>query len=408
MLKQIVGQSMPTVNAVTIARTAERANKLVRLVDGAIIKEAGLPITLASAMVVEVEHQADLVLLLHELSRDPSAVVIFGYPKQMPPGVVFGLLSKKALCRARGWPEAWASAPDQLHRFHGPHEVNGIACFCRLKENFVQSAWVLVEHDHVADQPEVLTYADAPSWWSAMGDLWEVFRTAGVVLWPSSSGRILRDGAPFKRSGFHAAIQVKDPSDAARFGKALLLRGFATAHSFMRPVFSSSDSTQLYSRPWAIFDPTTFSPERVIFEGRPTLEGDGLALAPLKPRIIVGGVVDTAALATPRGQQAERIARASGMRLHRSGPAWYLQDDTSLRLDTMVTTQAGVMSIGAFWISCHTRLRAQAVFRPESTSWAAYLARHDDGSPFLFDVGLQCKFIVSRESKLAFLGRWVA
>jgi len=408
MQEQILGHDVTTVNYITIVRAPDRANKLVRLVDGKVTKDAGAPITIASAMVVEIHHQADLVMLLHELSRDPTAVVIFGHP-DMPSGVVFGLLSKKALCRAHGWSEAWAGDPAMAPRFPGPHAINGVTCWCRLKENFTQSSWVLVEHDHVQGQPDQLTFTDAPAWWSAMGDLWPGFRSAGVVLWPSSSGRILLNGEPLKRAGFHAAIQVQDPSDVDRFGKALLLHGFMTGHSFMRPVFSSSDGGQLYSRPWAIFDPTTFSSERLIFEGQPTLHGSGLALASLKPRIIPGGLVDTSALPSPRGQQAERIARASGMRMHRTGgPSWYLTDDTSLRLDTMVTTEAGVMSVGAFWISHHQRLRCQAVFRPESTSWAAYLGRHADGSPFLFDVGLRCKYSVSRESKLEFLGRWVA
>jgi hypothetical protein len=54
----------------------------------------------------------------------------------------------------------------------------------------------------------------------------------------------------------------------------------------MRPLYSKDDPDKIVGqRQWSIFDPTTFSRERLVYEGAPTLEGEGLTLAP--PRIEV-------------------------------------------------------------------------------------------------------------------------
>ena len=45
------------------------------------------------------------------------------------------------------------------------------------------------------------------------------------------------------------------------------------------------------------------------------------------------------------------------------------------------------------------KLRCQAVFRPDSSSWAAFLNTHDDGTPFLYDVGCQIKFTLSASER---------
>jgi hypothetical protein len=45
------------------------------------------------------------------------------------------------------------------------------------------------------------------------------------------------------------------------------------------------------------------------------------------------------------------------------------------------------MTVKEFWASKEKKVRCQAVFRPESTSWAAFLKKNDDGMPYLFDCG---------------------
>lgn len=399
MTGNILGPAASAVNCVTVVRTAERANKLVRHVRGEITKQAGIPVSAGQAVVVEVSHAADLMLLLHEVSADPNMVLIFGAPA-MPANTPFLLVSKRTLCRLKGWPEGDADDPTKAGKFTGMKVVGDVVYWCRVKANFRPSRWVLLDHDQVEGQPAELSYSSAEQWWQTMQELWPGFESAAVVLWPSSSGRILLDGRPLKQTGFHGAVQVVDPQDANRFGKALLMRGFTTGHSFMRPIGGGG------RRHWSIFDPSTFSPERVVFEGRPTLQGEGLTLAPFRLRHLGGGLLDTRQLATPSGQEAQHIARMAGLQLRRDAHGrttdWLLHDDGSLRLNTMIQTKLGPMTVGEFWISRHQRLRCQTPFRPESVSWAAHLGRHRDNSPFLHDVGLGCKYTLSRGALLEF------
>ena len=55
----------------------------------------------------------------------------------------------------------------------------------------------------------------------------------------------------------------------------------------MRPLYSKENPDQVVGqRQWSIFDPTTFSRERLAYEGAPTVEGNGLTLAPIKIEVI--------------------------------------------------------------------------------------------------------------------------
>jgi len=56
----------------------------------------------------------------------------------------------------------------------------------------------------------------------------------------------------------------------------------------MREIYSKTTGQVVGHRPWTIFDPSTFSPERLLFEGKPVVEGKGLAVLPATFQIIGG------------------------------------------------------------------------------------------------------------------------
>ena len=104
---------------------------------------------------------------------------------------------------------------------------------------------------------------------------------------PSSTGRVLVDGEPMAASGRHYYVQVLDGSDLERFGATLLQRSFLQGFGFMRPLYSRNDHEDLVGhRQWSIFDPTTFSRERLVYEGAPTVEGKGLELASVRIEVL--------------------------------------------------------------------------------------------------------------------------
>ena len=52
------------------------------------------------------------------------------------------------------------------------------------------------------------------------------------------------------------------------------------------------------------------------------------------------------------------------------------------------------MTLREYWLNGHRKLRCQAPFRLDSSSMAAFIDRHSDGVPFVYDVGLQLKYIL--------------
>jgi hypothetical protein len=68
-------------------------------------------------------------------------------------------------------------------------------------------------------------------------------------------------------------------------------------------------------------------------------------------------------------------------------------NDRYLQLDTEIETEAGTMTLEAFWKSGHQKLRCQATFR-ESGSANGIVGLHSDFAPFLFDNGTRIKYVL--------------
>ena len=69
-------------------------------------------------------------------------------------------------------------------------------------------------------------------------------------------------------------------------------------------------------------------------------------------------------------------------------------NSSCLKLDTLIDTEKGFMTLADFWGSEHEKLRCQSTFR-DSTSMNGILSRHKDFAPFLFDNGERVKFVLS-------------
>ncbi len=67
-----------------------------------------------------------------------------------------------------------------------------------------------------------------------------------------------------------------------------------------------------------------------------------------------------------------------------------------LEPDTMIETEGGWQTFDQLEKGKAQHLRCQAMFRPDSTSWAAFFGRHADGGGFIFDEGTRTKYCLSR------------
>ena len=149
------------------------------------------------------------------------------------------------------------------------------------------SSWMLIDRDEVKGMPEHLATISDEEWLAAMSKMIPGFADVEKVKVPSSTGRVLVGGEPMAATGQHYYLQVEDGDDLEAFGSRLLLRSFLTGHGYMRPFYSSAEPDNIVGqRQWSIFDPTTFSRERLAYEGAPTIEGEGLKLAPAQVEVI--------------------------------------------------------------------------------------------------------------------------
>lgn len=136
--------------------------------------------------------------------------------------------------------------------------------------------------------PEELVANSPEEWLKMMDDLVPGFNDADKVLVTSTSTRISYDDKPAFNGGWHCFVQVMNAADVEDFGKRLLIHSLTTKYGFMREIFSSDTGEVVSNRPWTVFDPTTFSRERLLFEGKPVVEGEGLTVLPADIHIIGG------------------------------------------------------------------------------------------------------------------------
>jgi hypothetical protein len=403
---------------VTVITTIGRANKLVtKNDDGSIKKDAGPPISEATAQTIRVENCDDMVALQKKVGTSPDQVLVLGYIPGSEPaaGAIVGepykIVSKKIMGAALG---VDLKTPEGREAVLGWHKINGERCICRLKANMVPSSWCLLDIDAVRGSPDHIAKMSGDDRLDALGDVIPGFEEAGIVIVPSTTGRVLVDGQPMDATGEHFYFQIKDIGDLERFGAVLLQRSLLQGYGFMRPHFSKSEPDIVVACvPWGIADPTTFSHERLVYDGAPTVIGKGLEVAAPNIEVFEGGRLDTSLLENLTDNEAEHYIQKTGQRVVKErrtekvlGPDGQLverqfvrfsaADDRQLKMDTIIETEIGDMTIEDYWKSDNHKLRCQTPFR-DSTSENGILNRHRDGTPFVYDNGIRTRYVLSKE-----------
>jgi hypothetical protein len=403
---------------VTVYTLNDRANKLVtRKVGGEVQKDAGPPIYEAMAQTARISTPEDMLTLQQEISKTPNRVISLGYVPGTEPtdsaivGIAYRVTSKKNMGKALGVdPET----TEGLKSVQGWHEVNGERTICRLKNNMVPGSWCLLDIDAVRGMPEHMANLNSEERRDAIAEVFPAFADAGLVVAPSTTGRVRVDGGPMDATGEHYYLQIEDPDDLGRFGAVMLQRSVNAGWGFMRPRHSIKNRDVVVAHvPWGINDPTTFSHERIIYEGAPTLDGEGLTLAEPRFELIDGGRLDTHQLKVLDDVEAQKYFKLTGQRLVRSKKkvntlnadgeiearlmfSYSTVDEVLLSMDTKIETKAGIVTLEGYWKSDSGKLRCQTPFR-ESTSDNGILNRHTDGTPFVYDNGIRTRYILPKD-----------
>lgn len=280
-----------TADFVTLVRQEGRANKLIRRdKNGTVYKKPGPPISSANATTVCVPSVDAMKDLLCAIGGDPQSVLIpSGYipgtePEDKRPlssGPQYAFISKSALA------ERLCVDKNDTDKLVGHHLFEGSRQYARIKANMQPGSWVLIDRDQVSGMPPHLAGMTDADWLGAMARMVPGLASVPKIRVPSSTGRVLVDGVPMAASGQHYYFQISDGSDLERFGAVLLQRSFLHGYGFMRPIYSKDEAEKIVgNRQWSIFDPTTFSRERLAYEGAPTIRGAGLTLAPMRVEVL--------------------------------------------------------------------------------------------------------------------------
>jgi len=282
-LEQIRKSASLNVATVTVLRAAEPCNKKISLnrSTSALEKIPLARIDYAEAISHEVVDAASLRSLLETVSEHPDLAITLCSFNGISAEEPFTILSARMM-RNRLELDENSATPDTAMQFDGKYFTT------REKKNCIPSSWACFDYDKVKGMPEELVATSPEEWLRMMGDLVPGFNEADKVLVGSSSSRVSYHDAPAFDGGWHCFVQVKDADDVEDFGKRLLIHSLTTEYGFMRKIFSSDTGEVVGHRPWTIFDPTTFSRERLLFEGKPVIEGQGLDVLSADIQIIEG------------------------------------------------------------------------------------------------------------------------
>ena len=269
----------------------------------------------------------------------------------------------------------------------------------RTKRMFHASTWFGFDRDTVDGMPaELEPDASFDRWWEMMCDFLPVIAERDYVAINSASCRVEIDGVAVAHSNAHVYMQAEEANDTERFGKAGMVHSFDRGYGFMRPITSGSTGEVIGNRPWTLYDPTTFSRERMFFDGSPMISDDPrLHVSPSNITIHTGERqrVSTRLLQMPSKDEQRKIGLEFDVdnkgRVKIVNVA-DLTPDVEITYKDDITGYTGTMTMQEFVDGDADRVRCQAVFRPDSFSWAAYLSKEDGCHPFMYDVGTNINY----------------
>lgn len=356
--------------------------------DGKVEKNAVVTIKVGRAVQRSVKTHADLKQILEEVSEDHHAAIINAGFKVIPIGKEFFILSEKVLSE-----KLKTDDRSKLVGVHSlPHKKHGQVLVCgRLKENVTPSSWQLLDRDIDEHTPE--QYGEAmsyPEWIEVLDTVLPGLAQTTIVRAASTSARVLDtfSGLPVGGGNGHTWIKVSEPTDIERIRSAIMLRSIAQGLAWKKPRFSRATG-EVVGHSWTtLVDASVWTPGRLVFNGKPTAEGD-LEIAEQHVQIIEKEhpVLDLSAVELPPVELVERKASERGCAVK------VRQSDKGLRVDQfnlLLTTELDTEDHGTLSVkealTKEGKVRCQAPFR-SSESFAAFLGKSEEGRPFVHDVG---------------------
>lgn len=359
---------------------------ITKLVDGSLHKDPGILISGTVGQTRYIPTLEDFKNLYLEVSENSRCCIMLGRIKGTEDGKAFYVYAENDYRQLLGKPSKLKAPGIDLPGYYDDPK-SGYRYAARIKRNVIGSTWCLFDRDIPVGMPEHLANLSENEWFAYMEKLVPGFIQAGKLIIPSSTGRVVIDGEKYSTRNFHVFVQIKDPNDLERTGSSILMNSVVHGVSFEKPKFSQSTGAVIAGQSCTIVDPTTFSRERICYEGKPIVIGEGLTVASAEVKRIEGPTLDTSLIPTPDNT-------VDGMTLNRKKDGGYsvTVDGGKIPGNLMVETEVGNMTISEYAKSDYEHLRCQSFNRPESRSQNGFLEKHSGNRIYFYDNGTRIGF----------------
>lgn len=356
--------------------------------DGTIHKDSEVTISNAEACQFYVPDHLTLEKVLSIVSESPNAAVTNCGWTPVAIGKPFVLTSKAKLKK------------DGVDVNGVYRDAHGVVSFARLKIHAKPSTWQVLDRDVDKFTPTWAKDLDLNEWVRKMEKVLPGLANTRMLRAQSSSARVL-DGVGKVVGGGngHIWIKIADAKDANRCRTAIIARAVEYQLSWLKPKFSKKTGMHIASTHTTIVDQSVWNVGRLLFVGKPT------AIAPMRVTAQsfthVDGdneVLDTSK-ASISALNTFRASKKLGLIVRiKNGAAGFVLESESLSMDTELELDDGrILSVQNVIkeLVVGEKLRCQAPFR-ESSSLAAFVAIDRSGNPFVWDSGIDTKYVLPK------------
>ena len=385
--------SLLTGDVITVIRDPKRSlgKRFTLDAEGKVEKSPSIETSFCYARMVRVPSHATLAKLLAQVAEDEHLAIINSQFKGVEVGERFIILSEAEIERRYGLKGRAQTA--------GVHPVANDPEGCtkavgRFGENVEPSAWQILDRDMDEHTPAEFVAMGFDAWLEQVDKLLPGVVGVDRVRAHSTSSRVHSNGQPVGGGNGHTWIRLSNPQDVERIRQLLPVQAMVAGLSWLKPRFSRKTGEVVGHSPMTIIDPSVWSKARVIFVGKPVVDGVGLSVGEQCIEHVAGltgEVLATDALRLPPPDQVREITKAAGAEMHvRSGGGGLAMDayDLTLAMEIEIKGQ-GLMTVAeaAEILEPGRKMRCQTPFRA-SDSFAGVFSRSDkDGRLFVFDTG---------------------
>lgn len=325
-----------------------------------------------------------LARIIKEISENPCKCLGLGFHPSVPVDVPYQIISKSDSDKAL---KQGSIIPDgDLYKDVKTKQTVA----CRLKANMSPSSYVLFDKDE--------GNGDIEQWIVGVASFVPGFDIVDKIIIPSNSSRVWMDDGKY-----HIYVKIIDSMDTYDLKDRMLSAGHAAGHCVDK---ISKDGKEL-SR--IIVDVSVFSPERIIYDCKPTINGsDGSIIKPVDVAVKKGSIsaLDTTLVKAVDGYGAftkkkDTTIDAQGNKQDRTlSKVNGIFNNTKLKNFTPIEMKlAGKVVTKTIqevidenlierYGDCDGKIRCQATFDDrDSKSFNGILRYGADGKPHLYDNG---------------------